>query len=177
MNEQTIRADIKLTIFHVDDEPETVFWVGNALFNYFCEEHPNWTSESNFHEKELDGETFVTSFQLNTRKHLIDVHYLVLRTTESFERAFTSPSPHDLVILDVMNETPKGMEAKGAENYEKATKQLAAERVFIMTAYPRHVQDALKGSNPPDEQVLTKPVDATSVIETIAKRLRVVTTA
>jgi hypothetical protein len=164
--------DTTITIYHFDDEPETIDWIPDSLFNHYRLERPSWVEgEGSSEEDEEQVTTF--KFNLNTPKQRITICYLIHRLPYTFEREFR-PNPQDIVILDLIVERPGGgIEAKGLDFLDQACKHMKVDRIYIMTAFPGVIQkerpELFQGW--PDGHLIIKPADAGALVQILANKL------
>ena len=153
------------TIHHFEDEPEEVRWIAGALLNRFWLNHPDWIVEGG-HFKEVDYPKSA-SFCLkigSAREDYVITHRLY-STSQEFQRAGANLKGTDIVILDLLT---GDRQLPGLTLYGHAVAKLGAERVYVLTALP---QRAIAHGVPADH-VFVKPVDPTTLINTIVEAFK-----
>jgi hypothetical protein len=158
-----------VTIHHFDDEPDTVDWIPDSLFNYYRLTHPSWTALSNFKSPEDEAAEQVSwSFSLSSPQPVI-VKYHIYRRPKVFNENFR-PESEDIAFLDVITEMDDGtLEPTGLDFYELACKKLSPERVYILSGFPGTIREKLHRL--PIDHLIIKPPDASDIISILVERL------
>jgi hypothetical protein len=165
MSKETI-----VTIFHFDDEPETVDWIPEALLNYYWLKHPSWVDENTLTSESQDTHTFV-SYLLKPSEQPVRIRYCIYRTAQAFKEAFIKPGQLDLVLLDLITENPDGaLEPVGVEFYRLAVDRVTAQRVYVHTAYPRYFETTT-AIYLPAGHLIAKPANATATVHELVRQL------
>lgn len=159
-----------LTIYHYEDEPETMKWLPGCLLNRYWSDHPDWTAEDVAYT-ESDDEAEVM-FQLNPPSGPVTIRYLVFADKDEFIADF-KPTSRDIVLLDVMAMSLDGeMKPYGPELYERARSAVGTDRIYFLTGYPGQIPEEIRKTCPP-EHIVVKPPDAAMLCEELMRTLGV----
>lgn len=157
---------IHRTIHHFEDEPELVRWIPSALLNRYWLNHPEWIVDEGKYAE--DDEQLVTTFELAPSGKRCVITYRLYRTFADFDERFTTAvQADDVALVDLMG-AASAREPIGLRVYEAAVAALGSESVFFLTAFPRELTTFIE-----DARVITKPPDASQLIDLLVEKLRV----
>ena len=159
-----------VTVFHFDDEPATVEWLGGAIFTRYRIAQPGCAhTRPNLVERE-DG--LDLAFTLSMDEMELRIRYRLFSVEAVFLEAFAvDGKPTDIVLMDLMAELPNGrLELRGTECYAPIRAKICAQRVFFLTAYPRALTD-LVGAEVLPQQLLVKPPDVSRLVDVLIEKI------
>ncbi len=164
----------RIRICHFEDEIEGASWLGPVLYNCVAQRHPERVADDGLLEESADADSASATFTLRLGPaRALAVEYLIFAEREAFGAALEQAGAGDLVILDVMAETPEGtIEPRGLDFFELACQRVGAARVFIVTGYPEGVPDEVK-QRIPAAHFCVKPVVPSLLAERLARLLRI----
>lgn len=157
-----------IRIFHVDDEPERVNWIPEALRNAYYLRHPGLPPSGDKWVEEDDDQGRQTfSFVLQKAGHDggdITLSYVLVTHEALLEGEDLTGA---LIIMDVMRTEGTTLKAVARTHYrDLVAAGIAPERIYFLTAYGgRLPADAFPGL--PPGHMMEKPIDPTCLVETL----------
>jgi hypothetical protein len=161
------QATAALTAHHFDDEPETMDWIPDSLFNYYRRRHPSWTKEEVASE-EREGYTGWSFRLVSDHGVEVKINYRIYPRPADFHRLFR-PEGDDVALLDVMTQMEDGaLATQGLEFYKLACQKLAPDRVYILSGFPGKIREVIP--HLPQDHLIVKPPDAGEIIRMLVAK-------
>lgn len=157
-----------LRIFHVDDEPDRVSWIPEALRNAHYVKHPNFLpTEDQWEEEDDDKGRQTFSFVLKewgVDKRDVQLCYVLVNHEDLLKDDDLSNA---VIVLDVMRTVGNELKAVAARHYaDLLSNGVSPERIYLLTAYGgRWPEGAFPGLD--RGRILEKPIDPGKIVKTL----------
>ncbi len=154
-----------LRIFHVDDEPDRVSWVPEALRNAHYVKRPNFLPTEDRWEEEDDGKGRQT-FRFVLREWGVDKQdvqlcYVLVNHEDLLKGDDLSNA---VIVLDVMRTVGNELQAVAPRHYaDLLAAKVSPEQIYLLTAYGGRLPfRAFPGLH--KDHILEKPVDPGKIV-------------